>query len=331
MQELSRRLRASLATASLLLSSIAPRPSLAQATNSSAPAFALAGAAFNASRGRLVVVGAPSMSAPSAETWEWNGTWSRSSAVGPSPRDEPMLVYDPVRKHVLLFGGDRQRESALMDTWAFDGASWRQLADSGPPARASTLVYDVRRDRVVLFGGATNPSGVLHNDVWEWDGRRWERVVADSLATSPAPRALHGLAYDERRGRVVLMGGFHMVDGRPEMFDDTWEWDGAAWRRIDVAGPGARDHVAMVYSPERGGVVLHGGGQMSTGLVGDSWLYDGSSWRQLASSGPPRGRHRLAYDSKTGAVLLYGGRDPRQPTTELWSLRGAAWTRISPP
>lgn len=218
----------------------------------------------------------------------------------------------------------------MSDTWAWDGTRWHDLATNGPGARSSTIVYDARRDRIVLFGGATNPAGILHSDTWEWDGSAWHRVVADSLPTSPAPRALHGLAYDERRGRVVLMGGFAMVDGKPQVFDDTWEWDGRVWRQVDVPGPGGRDHTAMVYSPLHKAVVLHGGGQPGTGLLGDTWLYDGVAWVQLLNDGPRRGRHRLVYDGTTHSVLLYGGRDPEAPTPELWRLSDGGWTLVPP-
>jgi hypothetical protein len=126
------------------------------------------------------------------------------------------------------------------------------------------------------------------------------------------------------------MGGFAMVDGRPEVFGDTWEWDGRVWRRIDVSGPGGRDHTAMVYSPQRKAVVLHGGGQPATGLMGDTWVYDGSAWVRLLADGPRRGRHRLVYDATNHDVLLYGGRDPTQPTTDLWRLSDAGWVRLSP-
>jgi hypothetical protein len=289
------------------------------------------GAAFDDARNQLIIVGGYAPAAVAAETWAWKGaSWSRLASTGPSPREEPMLVYDRARKQVILFGGDRQTEPAMSDTWAWDGATWRDLRSSGPVARSSAIVYDSRRNRIVLFGGATNPTGLLHNDTWEWDGKTWLRVVADSLPTSPAPRALHGLAYDERRGRVVLMGGFAMVDGRPEVFGDTWEWDGSIWRQVNVPGPGPRDHTAMVYSPEHQAVVLHGGGQPATGLMGDTWLYDGSAWVRLLTDGPRRGRHRLVHDAATHAVLLYGGRDPNQPVTDLWRLSDSGWTRLSP-
>jgi hypothetical protein len=38
------------------------------------------------------------------------------------------------------------------------------------------------------------------------------------------------MAFDERRGRVVLYGG----SGPRENLGDTWEWDGVRWPRHDT-------------------------------------------------------------------------------------------------
>lgn len=46
-------------------------------------------------------------------------------------------------------------------------------------------------------------------------------------------------------------------------------------------------------------------------------------------NGPQRGRHRLAYDSLAGRVLLFGGWGPdRYQSKELWALSRDRWTRI---
>jgi len=135
---------------------------------------------------------------------------------------------------------------------------------------------------------------------------------------------------DPTHGRVVLFGGAALASGKPEPLGDTWEWDGRAWRRIDVTGPGARDHVAMTYSPVHRAIVLHSGGSPTTGMLADSWLYDGRAWTRLLDAGPPRGRHRLVYDPDQRAVMLYGGYDGRERTSELWALRARTWERLAP-
>ncbi|MEO7966687.1 MAG: kelch repeat-containing protein, partial [Gemmatimonadaceae bacterium] len=238
------------------------------------------------------------------------------------------------RKRVVLFGGDRANGAPATDTWSFTGSTWTRLSTEGPSPRAASMVYDSKRDRIVLFGGS-GPTG-LHNDTWEFDGTRWKLVMRDSAAASPPARALAALAYDSRRARVVLTAGFAGFDPAargPKMLDDTWEWDGRSWTQVNTPGPGARDHSASVYDPTRGVVILHGGGMLKGNapeLVGDTWSYDGRQWTRLRDDGPPRGRHRLAYDSRAKEVLLYGGWAPGNiQSSDLWTL-GDTWKRLSP-
>jgi hypothetical protein len=286
------------------------------------PAISLVGAAFDESRHRLVIVGGTSST---AETWERSGdTWTRSDAVGPTGRDEALLVYDAARRRTVLHGG-RNGDIALNDTWSWDGTTWRRLAStSEPSARISAgMVYDRRRDRIVLFGGSVGRT--MFNDTWEFDGTSWTKR---DTPVAPEGRALHGLAYDEARGRVVLFGGFRFVEGKPTPFDDTWEWDGSTWREHKVAGIGGRDHLAMAYAPDRRAIVLHGGGRPDVGLVGDTWTYDGRAWEKLADTGPVRGRHRLVYDTAAERMLLYGGwGENSYRSTELWQLVANTWVR----
>jgi hypothetical protein len=304
---------------------------LDQPTRSPPPSLA-AGAAFDGAHGALVVVGGASPASP-AETWIWSGArWRQVTEPGPSSRAEPLLAYASHRSRVVLYGGDRAGGAPpLSDTWEWDGTRWERVDTNGPPARSgAAMAYDARRGRVVLFGGARPSGGGELDDTWEWDGRRWQRMTASGATGSPSGRVLGAMAFDEARGRVVLFGGATFTSGKPQPLGDTWEWDGRAWRRIDVTGPGARDHVAMAYSPALRAIVLHGGGTPSAGMLGDTWRYDGRAWTKLLDAGPARGRHRLAYDPAERTVLLYGGYDGRRRTSELWALRANAWERVTP-
>ena len=95
---------------------------------------------------------------------------------------------------------------------------------------------------------------------------------------------------------------------------------------IYVAGPSARDHVAMDYDAHRRAVVLHGGG-LSDDIKRETWTFDGKSWARAATSGPPRRYARMAYDVGSKAVLLYGGYD-RNPSNEIWRFDGTAWSAV---
>jgi hypothetical protein len=290
---------------------------LAQAMDAR-PGFWLAGAAFDESRGRLVVVGAVG---GQFETWERSReTWRKIEAAGPPARDEALLVYDAKRRRIFLHGG-RLRSVSVNDTWSWDGRQWRPLTGPAPSPRVgAAMVYDRRRDRVVLFGGSEGQTAL--GDTWEFDGEAWAKRETEG----PEGRSLHGLAYDDARGRVVLFGGLHFANGRPASFEDTWEWDGSTWRQIDAPGIGSRDHVSMVYAPDRHAVVLQGGARPETGFQSDTWTYDGRAWRRLAESGPARVRHRLVYDAASRNVVLYGGFGPDDfQSKELWMLNGSTW------
>jgi hypothetical protein len=283
------------------------------------PDFWLAGVAFDESRSRLVVVGAV---AGQFETWERDSsTWRKIDAPGPPARDEALLVYDAKRQRSILHGG-RRRSVSVNDTWSWNGRQWQQLTEPGPsPRMGAAMVYDRHRDRVVLFGGSEGQTAF--NDTWEFDGTAW--AMRDT-PSSPPGRSFHGMAYDELRGRVVIFGGLRFVNGRPASFEDTWEWNGSTWRRIDAPGIGARDHVSMVYAPDRRAVVLQGGARPDTGFQTDTWTYDGTAWRRLAESGPARVRHRLVYDGASHTVVSYGGFGPDDfQSNELWVLNGSAW------
>ncbi len=295
------------------------------------PSASLVGATYDAARGRTVIVGGGMGSSSLAETWEWDGVaWTRAAVAGPSGREEPLLAYDRRRKETVLFGGYRGAE-LKNDTWTWDGTVWQRVATDGPsPRSAATMTYDSQRGRIVLFGGLAGAMGSrLYNDLWEWDGTRWRRIIENGQAGSPPARALHAMAYDEARGRIVLAGGFSTENGSPRPFNDTWEFDGSAWHQIDIAGPGARDHLAMVYAPDRHGVIMQGGARPDIGLMGDTWCYDGTSWTKVLAEGPPRGRHRLVYDDRTKAVLLYGGWGPKTQLSELWELKDRGWVQVA--
>jgi len=283
------------------------------------PTISVVGAAFDESRGRLVIAGRVG---DQFAMWERSGTaWTTVDASGPAGRDESLLIYDSNRKRLVLHGG-RQGSTAFNDTWVFDGGRWQQLTGPAPPLRiGAAMVYDRHRDRVVLFGGSEGQTSFA--DTWEFDGAAWTKREPP---VSPPGRSLHGLAYDDARRRVVLFGGLRFVDRRPASFDDTWEWDGSTWRQIAAAGIGARDHVSMVYAPDRHAVVLQGGARPDVGFVGDTWTYDGTAWTRLTESGPARVRHRLVYDSLARAVVLFGGWGPNDyASKETWTLNGRGW------
>ena len=126
-----------------------------------------------------------------------------------------------------------------------------------------------------------------------------------------------------------MFGGLREAVPGAESLGDTWEWNGARWTRIEVAGPGPRDHMAMTFDPTRGAVILHGGGELGSKENSETWSYDGRAWTRISDRGPPRMFARMVFDTRVSAPLLYGGFMRGGPVNEIWHFAGV-WQRSFP-
>ena len=148
-------------------------------------------------------------------------------------------------------------------------------------------------------------------------------------SVKPSARAMHVMAYDASRGRVVLFGG-----DAGSFKDDTWEWDGRRWKQIEPldSRPSARSSHAMAYDVSRGRVVLFGG--YAGPLLNDTWEWDGRRWEEIESSGARpsvRRNHAMAYDASRGRVVLFGGYEGiLSQLDDTWEWDGRRWEEIEP-
>ncbi len=156
---------------------------------------------------------------------------------------------------------------------------------------------------------------------------RWTRVATDGPPFRGQPQLASFGA------QVVLFGG---SETNTSFRNDTWIWDGAAWRQITPAtSPPGRGNGVM---REIGGkLVLFGGvGRPpggSIGAMGDLGAFDGTTWTELASTGAPPARQSAASAIVSGAMMIVfgglgGGLDYLEDT---WSFDGSAWTAIGAP
>lgn len=162
--------------------------------------------------------------------------------------------------------------------------------------------------------------------------QRGERTWLDRTPRAPSPRNESAMVWEAGRGRVLLFGG----DTRGGLMDDTWEWDGHAWRPVllPAGAPRPRPRMGhdMAYDAARGRVVLFGGYGLS-----DTWEWDGSNWKRIVrpagAHGPDaRGGHALAYDAARRRVVLFGGaRGVASVRGDTWTWDGATWTRETAP
>ena len=196
------------------------------------------------------------------------------------PAAEPGFAYDATRDRYLAFGGSVSRGIVDGRTWEWRDTGWVALDIPAPPGRAAhAMAYDAKRGRTVVFGGiggsVAGERPALFGDTWEFDGTRWERRDVPG----PSPRHSAGIAYDSRRGTILLFGG-----SAPDGFaGDTWQWDGREWRRLATDGPEPRAMAALAYDERRDRVVLFGGRKgYPDGDLGDTWEWDGASWKRIA-------------------------------------------------
>ncbi len=253
--------------------------------------------------------------------WEW-------TQVSPTAADSAAMAYDSTRKVSVLFGGNSGYGYAgnLGDTWEWDGQNWARRSTGGPLARyGHAMCFDSGRGVVVMFGGYHSPGNF--GDTWEWDGHTW---ILRSL-TGPSARTGHAMAYDPVRGVTVLFGGGNSAS--------TWEWNGASWALRSTFGPGSRSRHAMTYDAVRGKVLLFGGYGTAQGVnpvyFNELWEWDGASgtWSLLTTSGPSaRSGHGMAYDTSTGAAVVFGGSIPSVGFTNetwRWSSARQSWTLVN--
>ncbi len=277
--------------------------------------------AYDVARGLVIAVNQGNLG---METWTWDGgTWTQLSPTARPPRlSGATLAYDASRQIMLLFGGSPRGPATGAPTWLWDGITWREHpANPQPPVRSgAAMSYDSDRQRIVLHGG-TRPTGVLLDDTWEWDGARW----IERTGPGPGGRTGAAMAYDAARRRTVLTCGWGGIWPPSGFLRDTWEWDGALWRRIDDAPLGRSGH-SLGYDQARQRVVLFGD---LLAVNARTWEWDGSAWHHVTPAVAPPARRfsPLVYDSRRQRLLLFGGRTPVQLFGDFWSFDGAAWTQ----
>jgi hypothetical protein len=152
---------------------------------------------------------------------------------------------------------------------------------------------------------------------------------AEDSASKSATR--QPLAFDSKRGVTVSFGGCS-GEGLGLPHGDTWEWNGAKWKRVSTTGPSPRQSRALVYDSAREVTVLFGGfvcgAAAPDNFVEDTWEWDGGTWTQVATSGPSPRVAPMVYDSARGVSVLFGGVGSSE-LSDTWEWDGERWTQVS--
>lgn len=257
------------------------------------------------------------------DTWSYDlgaNAWKNMNPVSrPSPRSSAAMAYDSRHGRIVLFGGTTAPSQFSNETWAYDlgNNTWTDKRPQNPPqARAyHALAYDSESDRIVLFGGNTD------NGTWAYDlnNNTWEKRAP---AAGPSARSLPSMSYDSESDRIVLFGG----NASGANSNETWAYDynNDTWQDMGpVLAPGAREGHAMTYSSAVDRVVTFGGWSAGS-YNNETWTYDydKNRWERIdtLTAPTPRARSGMAYDSKSGSVVLFGGMTASEPRNgETWT------------
>jgi cysteine-rich repeat protein len=260
------------------------------------------------------------------DTWELvDDTWvQRQPATAPEPRIYAKMAYDSLHQRVVLFGGFGPGFIEYRDTWLYDptAGTWtKQNTPTAPPNGANFLLaYDEARQRVTYVALAASAT-----QTWAWNGTAWSQLSPNS---SPPAEKFDVLAYEGFSNVLVMFG--------EDPNQATWTFNGTTWTQASVGtGPGAREAMAAAYDPLATLLVSFGGIDYSGAAA---TVYDDTSWWRLDAgwgtypvvdpSPEPRGAHALAYNTRQGKGVLYGGaadiRDLTFNNTWFWS--NGAWT-----
>jgi hypothetical protein len=283
---------------------------------------------------RVVLVGGPGdpKTGDRDRAWSWSGTrWEPVTDAGPFGRVNAGAAYD-VRGGRAVAGGSRKAGTAwevVGDSWVGDARGWRQIGDVAARDHHS-LVEDARGGVLMFAGIPSERSGSWPTDTWRLEGDAWTRVATEG----PPGRGRAALAYDQKRGHVVLFGGVSAQPGpnQPQTFlNDTWTWDGQQWRKAAEGGPRGRYAHGMVFEERAGVVLLYSGAAAHRDApLTDMWQWDGTRWTEIRLSGPTPGyRYQpvMVYDRARGRTVLYGGIGGPSDT---WEWDGHQWRQIQP-
>lgn len=278
---------------------------------------------------------------------ESNTTWSLDldapvawvNRTPPSPsisvRQAMSVVYDPIGDRLLCFGGLHQIPNPPFGTTnIFYDEFWQQSFGSSPaPWSRATLkpgarqnprmVYAMAESSAFLFGGY---DGAVRMDLWRY--RSAGNPQAEQLTISGAPpvaRDREAMAYDSKRNRLVMFGGFNF----PARLNDVIGVQLGAtpsWLALTPSGPAPPGRVnnQMVYDSIGDRFIMFGG-STATSRVNDVWTLDATGatgWQALTPLGtPPTPREfaTLMFDPLRNRVVMFGGNDGAA-RNDLWEL-----------
>jgi len=292
-----------------------------------------------------------------AGQWEWDpvgSAWVQRASTGTQPvaRHDHAMVYNPDRQRIVMFGGEDATASPRRnDIWEWNGATgtWEDCMPAVPatmmpaPRYGHTLAYDSARQKVVMRGGNTGAGtavGAWVNETWEWtagtgaacSSGSWAPVTTTGTAPPYSGNAgFDHIAYDASRSKIVLYE-YGPANSVYELDSTTPTWTTVTTTRSDTNNFPSSGFETLVYDPVHANTVIFAGSTYPRSL----WVYDGAralfTNQSVPLVGPiQRTGPALAFDSKRGQLILFGGYQGSNPRQDIqqWSGTNQIWNDLT--
>ena len=296
-------------------------------------------------------------------TWTREGVWTcdvgtdatwhlETVSPGDGPQyDNSMSAIDPVRRRLLVFGGQEFTNSGYIDrdadrlwSWPLDGPGpWSSVQITGPtPAHinGTQCAFDAIRDRVIALPSnrdAFAPLDTLPVIALAGDAAQWTRLPV--AGNPPPPRSDGTVLMDPIHDRMFVQGGTTSTIGDGTYAQDLWSLAFATdtrmpgpgnaiagqprWR-LEIYSPFAYEqaaHCGLAVDPTLGRILLVGGEGLTAFGIGprneiESTAFDDpATWENLdpTSQSPMLGGGPLAFDAAADRMLWWNGR-------QLWEI-----------
>lgn len=279
---------------------------------------------------RIIIVGGWRRTWSSADrlgdTWALDvktGKWKElKSKIALPPRLSHTATWDPVRKRLIVVGGQGQHGEELGDTWALDVATdqWQEIRSKKnfPPRSNHTATWDPVRERLIIVGGSAGDLG----DAWALDVKADQWQELKSHVALPGRRE-HAATWDPVRDRLIVVDGGSGIDAR----GDTWALDGKTgeWQEIkSPIAPPSRYDLTASWDPVKGRILVVGGWSGKGHALGDIWALDVKTdqWQEIMSavSLPPRNNLTATWDPDHERLIVIGGESEwNVPRSDAWA------------
>jgi hypothetical protein len=244
--------------------------------------------------------------------------WESLAISGPPNGHSP--CWDEVGRHFYLIdseSGISYFDPGWMYSWSFDLGThtWHLTSPSafGLPGThfGSAATFDPDLGHLLVYGG--NVEFFWTSDLYELlsaPDHDYFQLLDTGNPNGPGNWVGAGMAYDSRRHREVLFGGYGEHTGA-----DVWTLnvgDSVRWHRIaaTAVNPGYRAGHAFLYDAQSDRFILFGGDE--TGTLGLVWYFQpsDSSWHTVEATGGPNPKTTdaaVVLDTRRHRLVVYGG------------------------